>query len=159
MFDFFRPFNNNSNTSKNVAKERLKLVLVHDRIDCSPQLLEAIKDDILKVISSYAEIDEEGLEIKMSKTRSETDDKPVSALVANIPLKNIKERKRISLESIKDNHYGLVNEQIAKFLKIDQTLEEEYQLIKTLTPSDISDFASRMYLDTIYFLGGNKNGK
>ncbi len=36
---------------------------------------------------------EEGLEIKMSKTRSETDDKPVSALVANIPLKNIKERK------------------------------------------------------------------
>ena len=78
MFDFFRPFNNNSQTSKNVAKERLKLVLVHDRIDCSPQLLEAIKDDILKV---------------MSKTRSETDDKPVSALVANIPLKNIKERK------------------------------------------------------------------
>ena len=63
MFDFFRPFNNNSNTSKNVAKERLKLVLVHDRIDCSPQLLEAIKDDILKVISSYAEIDEDGLEI------------------------------------------------------------------------------------------------
>ena len=48
MFDFFRPFNNNSQTSKNVAKERLKLVLVHDRIDCSPQLLEAIKDDILK---------------------------------------------------------------------------------------------------------------
>ena len=42
----------------------------------------------------YAEIDEEGLEIKMSKTRSETDDKPVSALVANIPLKNIKERYR-----------------------------------------------------------------
>ena len=57
MFDFFRPFNNNSNTSKNVAKERLKLVLVHDRIDCSPQLLEAIKDDILKVISvSYTHL-------------------------------------------------------------------------------------------------------
>ena len=56
-------------------------------------ILKYIKDDILKVISSYAEIDEDGLEIKMSKTRSETDDKPVSALVANIPLKNIKERK------------------------------------------------------------------
>ena len=55
--------------------------------------LTKIEDDILKVISSYAEIDEDGLEIKMSKTRSETDDKPVSALVANIPLKNIKERK------------------------------------------------------------------
>lgn len=93
MFDFFKSLSSNSKTSKNVAKERLKLVLVHDRIDCSPQLLESIKDDILKVISNYAEIDETGLEIKMSKTRSETDDKPVSALVANIPLKNIKDRK------------------------------------------------------------------
>lgn len=93
MFDFFRPFNNNSQTSKNVAKERLKLVLVHDRIDCSPQLLEAIKDDILKVISNYADIEEYGLEIKMSKTRGENDDRPVSALVANIPLKNLKDRR------------------------------------------------------------------
>ena len=93
MFDFFKSLNGSPKTSKNEAKERLKLVLVHDRIDCSPQLLEAIKDDILKVISNYAEIDETGLEIKMSKTRSENDDKPVSALVANIPLKNIKERK------------------------------------------------------------------
>lgn len=92
MFDFFRSSNNNTQASKSVAKERLKLVLVHDRIDCSPQLLESIKDDILKVISNYAEIDETGLEIKMSKTRSESGDKPVSALVANIPLKNIKER-------------------------------------------------------------------
>ena len=52
-----------------------------------------IKDDILKVISNYAEIEEEGLEIKMSKTRSENGDKAVSALVANIPLKNLKDRK------------------------------------------------------------------
>ena len=79
--------------SKNVAKERLKLVLVHDRVDCSPQLLNMIKDDILKVISNYAEIEEDGLEIKMSKTRSENGDRAVSALVANIPLKNLKDRK------------------------------------------------------------------
>ena len=59
----------------------------------SPQLLNMIKDDILKVISNYAEIEEDGLEIKMSKTRSENGDRPVSALVANIPLKNLKDRK------------------------------------------------------------------
>ena len=39
------------------------------------------------------EIEEDGLEIKMSKSRGDNDDMPVSALVANIPLKNIKERK------------------------------------------------------------------
>ena len=93
MFDLFKAFSSENKTSKNVAKERLKLVLVHDRVDCSPQLLNMIKDDILKVISNYAEIEEDGLEIKMSKTRSENGDRPVSSLVANIPLKNIKERK------------------------------------------------------------------
>lgn len=93
MFDLFKAFSSENKTSKNVAKERLKLVLVHDRVDCSPQLLNMIKDDILKVISNYAEIEEDGLEIKMSKTRSENGDRAVSALVANIPLKNLKDRK------------------------------------------------------------------
>lgn len=93
MFDLFKAFSSENKTSKNVAKERLKLVLVHDRVDCSPQLLDMIKDDILKVISNYAEIEEDGLEIKMSKTRSDDGDRAVSALVANIPLKNLKDRK------------------------------------------------------------------
>ncbi len=93
MLDLFKVFSNESKTSKSVAKERLKLVLVHDRVDCSPKLLDMIKTDILKVIANYAEIEEEGLEIKMSKARGENDDMPVSALVANIPLRSIKERK------------------------------------------------------------------
>ena len=94
MLDLFKMFSNESKTSKNVAKERLKLVLVHDRIDCSPQLLDLIKADILKVITNYAEIEQDGLEIKMAKSRSDEDENPISALVANIPLKNIKERSR-----------------------------------------------------------------
>lgn len=92
MLDLFKVFSNESRTSKSVAKERLKLVLVHDRVDCSPQLLDMIKTEILKVIANYAEIEEEGLEIKMSKSRGDQDNMPVSALVANIPLKNIKDR-------------------------------------------------------------------
>ncbi|MGL4797239.1 MAG: cell division topological specificity factor MinE [Paraclostridium sp.] len=92
MLDLFKMFSNEPKTSKSVAKERLKLVLVHDRIDCSPQLLDMIKSDILNVIANYAEIEEDGLEIKMAKSRSEDDDGPISALVANIPLKNIRER-------------------------------------------------------------------
>ena len=62
-------------------------------MDCSPQLLDLIKTDILKVIANYAEIEEDGLEIKMSKSRGQDEDMPVSALVANIPLKNIRDRK------------------------------------------------------------------
>ena len=92
MLELFKMFSNESKTSKNVAKERLKLVLVHDRVDCSPQLLDMIKSDILNVIANYAEIEQDGLEIKMAKSRNEEDDGPISALVANIPLKNIRER-------------------------------------------------------------------
>ncbi len=92
MLDIFKVFSNDTKTSKSVAKERLQLVLVHDRVDCSPTLLDMIKTDILKVIANYAEIEEEGLEIKMSKSRSEEDGVPVSALIANIPLKNVRDR-------------------------------------------------------------------
>ena len=98
MLDLFKVFSNESKTSKSVAKERLKLVLVHDRVDCSPKLLDLIKTDILKVIANYAEIEEDGLEIKMSKSRGDNDDMPVSALVANIPLKRSKREKNVKVK-------------------------------------------------------------
>ena len=61
MFDIFKSFSNDKKSSKNIAKERLKLVLVHDRVDCSPELIELIQRDIIEVISKYAEIDKDGL--------------------------------------------------------------------------------------------------
>ncbi|MDR1774770.1 MAG: cell division topological specificity factor MinE [Clostridioides sp.] len=94
MFDLFKTFSNDSRKSKSVAKERLRVVLVQDRIDCSPQILELIKNDIRKAIENYAEIDVQGLEIKMSKTRGEDDRNPTSSIIANIPLRGLKERTR-----------------------------------------------------------------
>nr|WP_026475948.1 cell division topological specificity factor MinE [Alkaliphilus transvaalensis] len=92
--DFFKLFSKESNTSKDVAKERLKLVLVHDRTNCSPDFLEMVKGDIIKVISDYMEIDEAGLDIKITKTKRELDEGSVPALVANIPIKKMKDRGR-----------------------------------------------------------------
>ncbi|MCT4508331.1 MAG: cell division topological specificity factor MinE [Tepidibacter sp.] len=91
MLDLFKMFGNESKTSKNVAKERLKLVLVHDRVDCSSKFLDMIKGDIINVISEYIEIDESGLDVRVAKTRSSDDDAPMSALVANIPIRKVKE--------------------------------------------------------------------
>ena len=75
-------------SSKNVAKDRLKLVLVHDRANCSPEVLEMVKEDLLKSLAKYLDIDEAGLDIRITKTESESDGKP--ALVANIPIINVK---------------------------------------------------------------------
>jgi cell division topological specificity factor len=79
-----------SASSKNIAKERLKLVLVHDRVNVSPTFLEMIKGDIIRVISDYMEIDEDSLEVKITKTKSDEGDTMVPALVANIPIKRMK---------------------------------------------------------------------
>lgn len=70
--------------SKHVAKERLRLVLVHDRASVSPQLLQALKEDILRVVSNYVEVDEKNLEVQIDRT-----DRAV-ALVASIPIKRLK---------------------------------------------------------------------
>lgn len=88
--DLFKVFGKNNN-SKNVAKERLKLVLIHDRANVSPRFLEMIKGDIIRVISDYMVIDEEGLDIKFTRTRRESDNMPIPALIANIPIVKMKD--------------------------------------------------------------------
>jgi len=88
--DLFSLFSRKS-TSKDIAKDRLKLVLVHDRANCSTQVLEMLKTDIIKVISNYMEIDEEELDIQISQTSSDRGDgQNVPVLYANIPIKSMK---------------------------------------------------------------------
>lgn len=69
--------------SGRVARERLKILLVSDRVGCSPETMELIKKDILNVISKYIEIDKENCLIQIEK-----DNKPY--LFANIPIKEVK---------------------------------------------------------------------
>ncbi len=92
--DFLKIFSRNKEKSKNVAKERLKLVLVHDRSDLSPKLLDMIKSDIIRVISEYVDIDEEGLDIKLTRMKKDGDTSPISALVANIPIVKVKDKSK-----------------------------------------------------------------
>ena len=77
-------------SSGNVAKDRLKLVLVSDRANCSPELMEQMKNDIINVISKYVEIDLKGLDIKITQTESAEGNGNVPALIANIPISEMK---------------------------------------------------------------------
>ena len=67
-------------TSREIAKERLQLVLVHDRIKISPALLDKMKDELITVISRYVEIDASGVEVTFTQSKRE------SRLVADIPV-------------------------------------------------------------------------
>jgi cell division topological specificity factor len=85
--DIFRFLKGKPKTS-DIAKDRLKLVLIHDRANCSPQILEMLKIDILKAISKYMDIDEGDMDIQISN--SDTDgNSNVPILFANIPIKGL----------------------------------------------------------------------
>lgn len=86
FFSFFKKKEN----SKDVAKERLKLVLVEDRTNISPDFLESIKNEILEVMLKYADVEEDNMDIKL--TRMKSNENSTSALVANIPFSNPKQR-------------------------------------------------------------------
>lgn len=85
LMDFFKKKN-----SGEVAKDRLKLLLISDRANCTPDVMENIKNDIIKVISKYMEIDADGLDIQITQTESDGNNGNVPALCANIPIKELK---------------------------------------------------------------------
>ncbi len=71
--------------SKNVAKKRLSFLLLQDRINLPPPKLEALKRDLLKVLSNYVEVESENIEISIEQL-------PASrkmAIVSNIPVRGV----------------------------------------------------------------------
>ena len=76
--------------SKQAAKDRLKLVLMQDRASVSPDFFEMMKKEIIDVIKKYIEIDEEALEVEITRGLESGLDVEGPALCANIPIKNVK---------------------------------------------------------------------
>ena len=66
--------------SASTARERLQLVLAHDRTDLSPDLLDQMRQEILEVVAKYVEID-----MNEGAVSLETEDR-MTALVANLPI-------------------------------------------------------------------------
>lgn len=54
-------------SSREVARDRLRILLISDRVNCSPEMMELIKTDIAKVISKYMKIDTANMDIQISK--------------------------------------------------------------------------------------------
>lgn len=69
------------------AKERLQLVLIHDRTDITQAEFEALKDDIMAAISRHVDIDPDAVQIGVEREGRE------QRLVADIPLRSVTRRR------------------------------------------------------------------
>lgn len=74
-------------TSANAAKERLQLVLIHDRTDLSPRVMEDMRDEIIEVISRHIDVDKNAVQIKVQQDGRE------QFLLAEIPIQSTNRRK------------------------------------------------------------------
>lgn len=81
MKQFFR-----RKSSCQVAKDRLKILLISDRVNCSPEIMELIKTDIAKVISKYMKIDSANMEIQISAKGNKNGRGMKPMLSASIPI-------------------------------------------------------------------------
>lgn len=88
-FDFWNKLFPPKETTGNEAKQRLRLVLIHDRADVNPEVMNLLKVDLIDVISKYMEIDINAIDIGFERKDGSI------ALAANIPV--------IRLRNLKDN--------------------------------------------------------
>ena len=77
------------NTSKNVACNRLKLVLMQDRTNLTPFLLERMRGEMIDVLSKYVEMDKEALELNFEQEGDQM------ALMLSIPVLRAKDEEEI----------------------------------------------------------------
>ena len=94
--------------SAKTARERLQLVLAHDRSDLSPELLDQMRREIFEVVAKYVEIDFEEGEVSL-----ETEDR-MTALVANLPIKR-SQAKAVSnqAKAVSNQEKAVINQEKA----------------------------------------------
>lgn len=80
MIKFENDFNQEK-TSSYVANKRLKYIITQDRFKFSPELLAEIKNDIINIVSNYADVDSYGVVLNFTNENS------TSMINASIPLK------------------------------------------------------------------------
>ena len=86
MFAFLKSLFNPAPPSGATAKERLRVVLLSDHLSLAPDVVEALKKDLLAVISRYVTIDPVLADVSFEHRDNEI------AMLANIPITGVRER-------------------------------------------------------------------
>lgn len=102
ILNFFKKIGKNdnkeSNGSKNMAKERLHLVLMQDRANVSADFLELMKQEIIDVIKKYIEVEEKEIDVRLTNEVKDDGTTGAPSLYANIPIVNIRNDMKKEVE-------------------------------------------------------------
>ncbi len=82
MIEFLKKLFGQSGSSA-TAKERLRLVLMTDHLELAPEMIEAMKRDLVDVISRHVEVDRDKIEVNFERQDS------ALAMLANIPILSV----------------------------------------------------------------------
>lgn len=72
--------------SKNDAKQRLKVLLIHDQVDLTPAQMDQMRDEVVAVIRKYVEIDAQGVEFRLDRGEAGVE------LAASVPVRRVTAR-------------------------------------------------------------------
>lgn len=86
MIEFLKRLFGQSEPSSSTAKERLRLVLMTDHLELAPEMIDAMKRDLVDVISRYVEVDRDKIDVTF-----EQQDRAL-AMLANIPILSVNRR-------------------------------------------------------------------
>lgn len=115
--------------NKDVAKERLHLVLMQDRANVSADFLEMMKQEIIDVIKKYIDVDEREIDVHLTNKTNEDGTAAAPALYANIPIVSIKHTGEMD-EEIKEKvqEEKANNAKKQEELKKDNDIQENTQI-------------------------------
>lgn len=89
VLGFFRQTEKKEESAKDVACNRLRVVLMQDRTNLSPELMERMRQELVDLLSKYVEMDKEALELNFEQEGSQM------ALMLSIPVLRAKEESEI----------------------------------------------------------------
>ena len=130
---FFRPQEETGDeASKSVATNRLKLVLMQDRTNLTPKILEQMRGELVDLLSKYLEMDKELLELNFEQEGDQV------ALMLSIPVIRAKDEEEIEKAIAESNEKKEV-EEYSEEEENDKDEESEETIDSEETEDEIED--------------------
>ena len=130
---FFRSTEEPGEASKSVATNRLKLVLMQDRTNLTPRILEQMRSELIDLLSRYVELDKELLDLNFEQEGDQV------ALMLSIPVIRAKDEEEI--EAAIKEHEELLKaaakkegeEETSEEEKSEESAEENSEIAEEIT--------------------------